>query len=189
VILAQSPGPARNRQVPRAPSPASGVTLRGRVSGTLSGGVTHRSSLLRTHPPVLSLLLPWFVSLVQQIFAGCCQPLLERGPSRRYLRHPCRVAWTLTPRCSFGAYPFLPEGQRPRHRDKQLGTPNDLCKATSTEGNFRGCSHSLMFRLLNLLGPPVAPTARPRCVLGGQAVYATPNPWQLPDRAVVSLRA
>jgi hypothetical protein len=57
------------------------------------------------------------------------------------------------------------------------------------EANFRGWSHSLMLRLLDLLSPPVAPTAGPRSVLGGRAVYAKPNPWQLPDRAVVSLRA
>ena len=76
--------------------------------------------------------------------------------------------------------PFLPKGQRLRHRDKQLGTPNDLCKATSTEGKFRGCSHSLMFRLHNSLGPQVAPTARPQSVLGGRAIYTRPNSESLP---------
>jgi hypothetical protein len=118
---------------------------------------------------------PRFASLVPPVFAGCYQPLLRGGPSRRYLRNPCDVAWTLTPGCSFGAYPFLPEGRRPRHRDKQRGTPSDPCTATSTGGKFRGCSHSLMFRLRHSLGPQVAPTARPRSVLGGRAVYTRPN--------------
>ena len=132
---------------------------------------------------------PQFVSLVPSVLAGCGQPLLGCVPSRRYLHNPCCVAWTPTPQCSFGAYPFLPEGQRPRHRDEQLGTPDDLCKATSAEGTFRGCSHSLMFRLHNSLGPQVAPTARPLCVLGGRAVYTRPNSGRYRPRALASLRA
>ena len=103
--------------------------------------------------------------------------------SRRYLRNPYGVAWTLTPRCSSGAYPFLPERQRPRHRDKQLGTPGDPCQAISTGGQFRGCSHSLMFRLHHSLGPQIAPTARPRCVLGGRAIYTRPNLGTLPTQS------
>ncbi len=47
-------------------------------------------------------------------------------------------------------------------------------------GNFRGCSHSLMFRLHNSLGPQIAPTARPQSVLGGRAVYTRPNSESLP---------
>lgn len=33
--------------------------------------------------------------LMQGVFAGCCQPLLGFGPSRRYLCNPCVGAWTL----------------------------------------------------------------------------------------------
>src|ERR1035441_1893283 len=43
------------------------------------------------------LLLPTSVSLVRQVFAGCCEPLLEDGPSRRYLCDPCTGAWVRTP--------------------------------------------------------------------------------------------
>ena len=89
------------------------------------------------------------------------------------------------PRC---AYPFLPQGHRPCVRTETLGTRTDLCKATLAEGVFRGCSHSLMFRLPNLLGPPVAPTARVRCPLGSRAVYTTQCPSGYPSQAVVSLR-
>jgi hypothetical protein len=51
------------------------------------------------------------------------------------------------------------------------------CTATSAGGGFRGGSHSLRFRLPDLLGPPVAPTvARQRFRangLGSRAVYIT----------------
>jgi hypothetical protein len=43
--------------------------------------------------------------------------------------------------------------------------------ATSAGGVFRGCSHSLMFRLPHLLGPQVAPTAV--SLQGSRAVYLT----------------
>jgi len=64
------------------------------------------------------------------------------------------------------------EGRRPRPRVYGLGTRNGLCNATSTEGVFRGCSHSLMFRLLHLLGPPVAPTAVTRTGQPGRLHHA-----------------
>jgi len=46
-----------------------------------------------------------------------------------------------------------PQSRRTRHAKKFP------CNATSTGRVFRGCSHSLMFRLPYSLGPPVAPTA------------------------------
>jgi len=107
-------------------------------------------------------------SLLRQVFAGCGQPLLEDGPSRRYLHNLCKGAWTHTPprSCRSVRLDALPlrlgasaAGHRPRPRSEELGTRNDPCNATSTGGAFRGCSHSLMFRLLYLLDPPVAPTA------------------------------
>jgi hypothetical protein len=67
-----------------------------------------------------------------------------------------------------------------RDGDEQLGTPTKLCKATSIEKQFRGCSHLFMFSLHHLLGPQVAPTARPLSVLGGRAAYARPNLESLP---------
>jgi hypothetical protein len=51
VIPARCLGQTRNRQVPRAPSHASGVTRRAEVSSTSSEGVTPPSSLIRTHAP------------------------------------------------------------------------------------------------------------------------------------------
>jgi len=46
--------------------------------------------------------------------------------------------------------------------------------ATSMTNRFRGCSHSVMFRLPHWLDPQVAPTAEALCPLGSRAVYTTP---------------
>jgi len=43
------------------------------------------------------------LSLVRQVFAGCDEPLLEDGPSRRYLCDLCIGAWIRTPPRSIGA--------------------------------------------------------------------------------------
>jgi hypothetical protein len=71
------------------------------------------------------------------------------------------LAWLLRP-LSRGVSPVLlpvstwktsasPQGEKARHA-------RSLCNATSTEGNFRDCSHSFMFKPPCLLGLPVAPT-------------------------------
>ena len=113
-------------------------------------------------------LLTDFVFLIRKVFAGCCQPLLEDGPSRRYLHNLCQGAWTHTPPRSQRSRPFgrlalgsdaTIAGLRPHFNLEKFGTRKILCNATSTEGVFRGCSHSLMFRLPYSLDPPVAPTA------------------------------
>ena len=46
-----------------------------------------------------------------RVLAGCCEPLLQPGTSRRYLRNPCVGAWTHTPQRPFGAFArFFPKG-------------------------------------------------------------------------------
>ena len=60
--------------------------------------------------------------------------------------------------------------------------------ATSVTNQFRGCSHSVMFRLPHWLGPQVAPTAEARSLLGSRAVYATQSTCGDPTRTVVSRR-
>ena len=60
--------------------------------------------------------------------------------------------------------------------------------ATSMTNQFRGCSHSVMFRLPHWLDPQVAPTAEAQSLLGSRAVYATQCPGGYPTRTVVSLR-
>ena len=106
------------------------------------------------------ILLPTSVSLLRQILAGCCEPLLEDGPSRRYLRIPCIGAWTPTPLRPSGASAcFFPENFGLTSRFKSSARKTIPAMQLQQGSIFRGCSHSVMFRLPCLLGPPVAPTA------------------------------
>jgi len=54
----------------------------------------HRSYWLMRQTVILPLAS---VSLFQRVFAGCCEPLLHDGPSRRYLCYLPVGAWTPTP--------------------------------------------------------------------------------------------
>ena len=98
--------------------------------------------------------------LLRLVFAGCCKPLLVVGGSRRYLHILCAGAWTHTPPRSSGAVPvFSPEdiGLLPTRTGSARRKPHDV---TSTWGTrFRGCSHSMIFRLQHSLDPRVTPTA------------------------------
>jgi len=51
VYPALSPGPAKARQVPRAPLPEAGVTSFGVTSRVTSEGITPPSSLIQAHAP------------------------------------------------------------------------------------------------------------------------------------------
>jgi len=85
LLLTLCPGPIRDRQVPRVPSPASGVTFGREVFTPPRWALPHRHryyALMRQSRP---LPPPRFVSLVRTVFAGCSQPLLGTAPSRRYL--------------------------------------------------------------------------------------------------------
>ncbi len=184
VVPALSLGQSHNRQVPRAPWPASGVTSGDEMSSISSEGVTPPSSLLRTHAPDHNPPAD-FSFPIRPVFAGCCQPLLEDGPSRRYLHNLCKGAWTHTPPRSRRSCPFgrlalgsgaSIAGHRPHFNLEKFGTRKTPCKATSTGGVFRGCSHSLMFRLPYSLGPPVAPTAVTSTGLPGRLHHAM-NMW------------
>ncbi len=74
-----------NRQAPRAPSHSQGVTSQAVTSHATSDSVTHPSSLIRAHAPDQNPPTAFCLSIGQRILAGCCQPLLGDGPSRRYL--------------------------------------------------------------------------------------------------------
>jgi hypothetical protein len=76
----------QGHQVSRAPLPATSVTYDRMVSSTTSKSVTSSSSLVRAHAPN-QLPPPDFVfpHLFPEVFAGCCEPLLRTGSSRRYL--------------------------------------------------------------------------------------------------------
>ncbi len=88
---------------PRAPLPIRWCyhrpgPSRGRSQSELPN--LHRSYWLMRQTKIL---LPTSVSLFRQVFAGCYEPLLEDGPSRRYLCDPCMGAWVRTPPRLVGA--------------------------------------------------------------------------------------
>jgi len=96
----------QTRQAPRVPLPASRYCLFCSVSSRdTSGGVTLPSSLIRTHAPILSPPNASVCRLVQSVFAGCYQPLLGKGPSRRYLCGSFSTCLDPYPGCSCGALP------------------------------------------------------------------------------------
>ena len=115
-VLRQCPPSAES---PLAPSRhyLSGGGLRDHLGGRYSSFVAHTGSCARPNPSRrLRSSLAW------RVFAGCCQPLLRDGPSRRYLHNPCAGAGTPTPPRSSGALTrFLPGGRRPHLRLKRFG--------------------------------------------------------------------
>jgi hypothetical protein len=70
--------------VPRVPLPDVGITIRETCTASCEA-ITPRSWLLRTHSPIPLALLSFGLGLVRGVSAGCDQPLLLAGPSRRYL--------------------------------------------------------------------------------------------------------
>ena len=83
--------------MPRVPLHAQGVTSYVMVSRTMSVGITP-TFLARTDScasPQPSHCLG--CTLGQWVCAGCCQPLLGGGPSRRCAAHLSLRAWTPTP--------------------------------------------------------------------------------------------
>jgi hypothetical protein len=141
------------------------------MSSISSEGVTLPSSLIRTHAPdqippadfrfilfgrslQVAVSPCWKMALPDVISTICAKslgPLPRRVPVDLSIWAPRFSLWRSDLRTSAS-----PKGERARHAKKipvmQL----------QQGGLFRGCSHSLMFRLLCSLGPPVAPTAVPR---------------------------
>ena len=146
--------PPGDRQVPRAPLHAVGVTHRAVTSSVTSEDVTPPSSLIRTHASN-QIPLHDSSSPCRRVFAGCRQLLLGDGPSRCYLCNPCLGAWTRTPlRFSGASVRFFPENVGLTPPRRVTTRQNDGRYATLTTQRFRGCSHSLMFRLPRLQRPP-----------------------------------
>jgi hypothetical protein len=108
-----------------------------------------------------STLLSFSLSLVRGVSAGCYQPLLPAGPSRRYL---CEIL------------PWVPGPLSRRFRGVHMPVsssassafPRTLSRSASRfspskrfhDGSlFRDCSHSFMFRPPSLLASQIVPTA------------------------------
>jgi hypothetical protein len=86
------------------------------------------------------------------------------------------------------ACPLLRQGHRPHPTGDGFGARVYPHTATSVGTQFRGCSHSITFGLLRLLGPQVAPTAADK-LPGGRAFHTTHRPAGYPDRDVAPLHA
>ena len=167
--------------MPRAPLPARGVTpgrddLSGRLGGRYPSFIAPMSPCARPKPSSCLGFL-----LVHAVFAGCCQPLLGDGPSRRYLCDPCVGARTHTPpRFSAAFVRYLTEdtGLTPRETGSTRGfTPTQQLRWGAV---YRGCSHSITFGLLRSLDLQIAPTATPKgAEPPGLSHHAEPG--RLPD--------
>jgi hypothetical protein len=148
--------------VPRAPLLATGVISCAVASCTTSEDITPSSSLIQAHAPDQNPPADSGLGLFQRVFAGCRQSLLGDSPSRHYLCNPCVGAWTPTPQCPPGAFARFFPGDNGLTSDV-TGSAHQTTPAMQLQHGilFRGCSHSLMFRLLRSLDPQVAPTAVP----------------------------
>jgi hypothetical protein len=111
--------------------------------------------------PTRSPLLWPIISLVRGVSAGCDQPLLLAGPSRRYLCEsfpeclgPCHGGTWSAPACFFPHVIGLP----PYAIEVGLTRVNPS-KRFHDGSHFRDCSHFVMFRPSGLLASQIVPTA------------------------------
>ena len=154
--------PTRTLQVPRAPLHVRGVTPCVEVSCTPSVDVTPPSSLIRTHASDPKAPIGFGYSYsnrsLQVVVTPCCPSALPDVISANLslcARTPTPVALVVhIPVTSHktSAFPEMSSGRR-------LTVIHAL--ATSAWGTFRGCSHSIIFRPVDLLATPVAPTVTP----------------------------
>ena len=176
--------------VPRAPLPRWGVTPprvvcpqpRPALPGPhRSYGLMRQTSSL-SRPTHCGLVreswqvaaYPCWDKALPEVISPICVEVLGPVP-RRASAVPLPVASRRT-----SASPYVQEVRRAE-------TPAMI--ATSMTNQFRGCSHSVMFRLPHSLGPQIAPTVEAQGLLGSRAVYATQSTCGYPPRTVVSLRA
>jgi hypothetical protein len=155
---------------------------------TVSAGVTRPSSLLLAHAPgqhpPLDFGFPYFDRSLQVATSPCwtmalpdvISAVLAQAPGS-VPRHDRAVLVSVTSHSASAS----PEGQE----DRLVKHPATQLSAGEV---FRGCNHSLMFRLLCLLGPLAAQTVRARCPCGLRAVYTGLYPRRCRSRAPASLR-
>jgi hypothetical protein len=111
-------------------------------------------------------------SLVPRVFAGCGKSLLEVGPSRRYLCESFSTCLDPYPGGSCGAFTrFFPQNYDLPSCLTRSALSLIHTMATSVWLTFRGCSHSLMFKPVDLLATQVAPTAA--------NIFLAEQPWLL----------
>ena len=140
--------------------PHVGVTSIGETWTVSSEGVTPPSSLLRTHAPIPSPLPDFGLGLARGVFAGCHQPLLLTGPSRRYFYQSFLGCLSPYP----GGFAectclVLPQPHRPSPVEKWVGFPLLSREHDFSRTLFRSCSYFVMFKPPSLFASQVVPTA------------------------------
>jgi hypothetical protein len=162
--------------VPRAPSPPWGITPprvvfpqpRPALPGPrrYSGLMRQTSPLSRpthyglVHESVQVAACPCWEEALPDVISSICVEVLGPVP-----RRASTVRLPVSSRRA-SASPYVQEVRRAE-------TPAMI--ATAMTNQFRGCSHSLMFRLPHLLDPQVAPTVEAQSLLGSRAVYTPRN--------------
>jgi len=129
--------PKYDRHLPRAPSPAQGVTPCGMTSWVTWEGITLPSSLLRAHAPDQN-------PLSASVFP-CTKSLrrLWRIPSGSWpfpalsLRILLHVSGPLPRLLLWCAYPFLPTELRPSQQSNPVGTQHNPYYSNFSMGEFR----------------------------------------------------
>ena len=155
---------SRNRRVPRAPLPEAGVThsrgdLQSHLRGHYSSFFAHTGSCVRPNPSQ-RLGGPSYAGSLQVVASPCWGMALPR----HYLCNPCVGAWTHTPpRLSSALTHSYLESTGLTPRKTRLAREIVPAMQLQQGAVFRGCSHSIIFRLRRSLGPQIAPTAAPSC--------------------------
>ncbi len=152
LIPVQSPGPAKARQVPRAPLPATGV-----LPLALWRLAPHQRALLllqrsywlmrqtKTLPPTSVVPNTTGLCRLSPVPAGSWPfPTLSLQSLRRCLDpYPAVSSWCICP--------LLPRRQRPHLRRHRFGTPNNPCNATSTGKLISGLRFDMPFDRLTAM--------------------------------------
>ena len=124
---------------------------------------------------------------MKTVFAGCRQPLLVTGPSRHYLCNLCVGAWTHTPPCPFVAHAhFFTKDAGLTSRETRSAHRKIPAMRLQQGAVFRGCSHSIIFRLPHSLGLQVAPTAAIFTGRPGLIHHASPGWLPIPGCGIAT---
>jgi hypothetical protein len=172
-------GPSQNPPSAQSPFARIGCYLLRRdvlrpVRGHYSSFIAHTDSCARPNSSYRLRLL------IRQVFAGCCRPLLEDGPSRCYLLSLCVGARTPTPQRLSGALVrFFPKsfGLTLHQRGSALVVLPPPCNFY--DEHISGLQPFLYVQAPTLARPPgcthrrLTPTYLPDFTMGGWAVYTT----------------
>ena len=182
-------GPRHNHCQPRAPLRVERCYRSRPALRRRSAGVTPPSSLLQAHAS--DRPAPFGFGVVPNP-SGLCRLCRVPAASRPFptlsLRSLYRRLGPYPATLGRCIYPFLPARPRPLHRVNCIGSWKDPATQLCAGAEFRGCNHSLMFRLRYSLGPQSAPTFKALCPRRRWAVYTALNPRRRRPRAAASLR-